>query len=105
MVLLRHVEHAHAPIVRADVVQGLHPFKGVADCLCLPEPLAVDTERLVEAALVAQQLAPLPEGDDAAQHVAIVLEPPLQQGERVDPARGAHDAVYPPALVGAYGHG
>ena len=100
VVFLRHVEHSHAAVVGANVVQRLYPFQRVADGFSLPQSLAVGAQRLLEAALVAQDLAPFPQGDDAAEPVALALQPLLQQGERVGSTGGAHDAVSRPAFVG-----
>ena len=100
VIVLRHVEHPHAAVVGADVVQGLHPFYGVADGFGLPQSLAVGAQRLLEAALVAQLFAQFPQGDDAAEPVALAFQSLLQQGEGVGSTGGAHDAVRRPAFVG-----
>ena len=81
MVFLRHVEHAHPPVVGADVVQRLHPLKRIADGFRLLLSLAVYVQGFLEAALVAQCLAPFPQGDDAAEPVALAFQPLLQRGE------------------------
>ena len=78
MIFLRHVEHAHPPVVGADVVQRLHPLERIADGFCLLLPLAVHAQGFLEAALVAQCLAPFPQGNDAAEPVALAFHSFLQ---------------------------
>ncbi|WP_232210564.1 hypothetical protein [Alloprevotella rava] len=77
MIFLRHIEHAHPPVVGADVVQCLHPLKRIADGFRLLLPLAVYVQGFLEAALVAQCLAPFPQGDDAAEPVILAFQPLL----------------------------
>ena len=93
MVLLCHIEHAHASIVGADIVQRLHPFQRVAYRLGLPQSLAVSVQGLLEAALVAQRAAPFSQSHNAPESVAFPFQSLLQPGERVDAVGGTHDAV------------
>ena len=93
VVFLRHIEHAHAPVIGPDVVQSLHPFRRVAGRFGQPEPLAVEADCLFEAAFVAQFLAQFSEGDDVAELVSRAFLLFLQPCERLDAMRGTHDTV------------
>ena len=100
MVFLRHVQHAHAPVVGADVVQCLYQFQRVACSLSQLLPGAVHAQGFLEAALVAQSLAPLSQGNDAAEPLARPFQLLLQQRKRVYAVHRAHYAVRLPAFFG-----
>ena len=74
MVLLCHIEHAHAAIVGADIVQRLHPFQRVAYGLGLPQSLAVSVQGFLEAALIAQRAAPFSQSHNAPEPVALAFQ-------------------------------
>ena len=88
MIVLRQVEHSHAAVVSTDVVERLHYLQCVADGLRLFQSLAVQAQCIVKLAVVAHLLAHQPVGDDAAQHVALLLHALLHHGQRVDIVRG-----------------
>ena len=60
VVFVRHRQNAHASVVRADVVQRLHPFDAVVQPLCQFQRGVVFLQRLVIEAAVAFRVAPQP---------------------------------------------
>ena len=93
MVVLRHIEHPHSPIVSTDIVQCLHYLKRVAQRLRLLQSLAVHAQRIVETALVAHQFSHLSISNDATQHIALTLHALLYHGDSVNIVRRGHYAV------------
>ena len=93
MIVLCHVEHSHASVVGADIVQCLHHFKRIAYGFGLCQSLVVCFQSLVKSAFVAQMFAYFSVCDDAAQHIALAFHAFLQHGECVDIVRRGHEAV------------
>ena len=73
MIVLCHVEHPHASVVGADIVQSLHHFERIANGFGLCQSLAVCFQSLVKSAFVAQMFAYFSVCDDAAQHIAFAF--------------------------------
>ena len=94
MIFLCHIEHSHAAIVGADVVERLHPLDGVAQTLGFVQALAMYAQGFVKSALVAQGFSPFAQGYDAPQSVALGLKAALQPGERVYARGDTYQAVH-----------